>query len=494
MLRRAAAILLGLCLGLLGLELALRGIGLVAKDDGRDSGGVCTLGAPRRIVCIGDSNTYGIHLSPEESYPGQLAARLAELPGYPWRVENLGLPGKNSAEVRAELAGHLDRFRPEIAIVWIGTNTTWSRAKAHLWEREDEPSDVGWRETLESMRVVRMVRIWSDRAAPTAPAGAADAADAPDAPEAATAAATTADSAATTTSNTTARADFVEPGEAEQERRRRLPKLAPDELRRRVELDISRVAAICKERGVRLLLLDYPYNLRHLDDSVNPAIRAAAERAGVPLLSLAEHFEPVYQRMAPGIFQLPDYHLRANGNAELVRVLLARLVELGWVQGFDAWSELPPLLASAQRLGVQPVEWHGNQLHVDLEGSPGDTVVVRLEPLLRVTVGDPAEPWEGYDPAALEAALGSGLELAPVTLDADGRARAALSLPQVGGGLAQRLLPLVPADRLFVGFEVVLAPRERADSVLSQSRFVVDLYGGVYSGRRTGAFPLLQRP
>lgn len=484
MLRRAVAILLGLCLGLLGLELALRGIGLVAKDDGRDSGGVCTLGAPRRIVCIGDSNTYGIHLSPEESYPGQLAARLAEVPGYPWRVENLGLPGKNSAEVRAELAGHLDRFRPEIAIVWIGTNTTWSRAKAHLWERQDEPSDVGWRETLESMRVVRMVRIWSDRAAPIAPAGAADA------PDAATDAETIADSVA----NTTARADFVEPGEEEQERRRRMPKLAPDELKRRVELDISRVAAICKERGVRLLLLDYPYNLRHLNDSVNPAIRAAAERAGVPLISLAEHFEPVYQRMAPGIFQLPDYHLRANGNAELVRVLLARLVELGWVEEVETWSQMPPLLAAAQRLGVQPVEWHGNQLHVDLEGSPGDTVVVRLEPLLRAAVGDPAEPWEGYDPAALEAALGTGLELPPVTLGADGRARAALSLPQVGGGLAQRLLPLVPADRLFVGFEVVVAPRERANSVLAQSRFVVDLYGGVYSGRRTGAFPLLQRP
>ena len=467
MLRRAAAVLLGLILGLLGLELALFGIGLFVKGGSRGAE-VAAVSDGRRIVCVGDSNTYGIHLEPEQSYPGQLATRLGETRDGPFGVINLGMPGKNSAEVRAELAQHLERHRPEIAIVWIGTNTTWSRAMGHLWEGDDERAVAGWRGALEGLRVVRMVRIFGDRAERPEPSAVS--------------------------TEPTARADYVEPGEAEQERRRGLPKLAPDELRRRVELDISRIAAICKERGVKLLLIDYPYNLRHLNESVNPAIRAAAERAGVPLLSLSEHFARIYPRMSEGIFQLPDYHLRANGNAELVRILLARLVELGWVEAAPSWPELPALLAHAQRVMVQPVEWHGADLHVALEGDPNGAVLFRLEPLLRTAVGEPAEPWEGYDRSALEAALGRSLELDPVSLGTDGRARAVLTLPQVGGGLAQRLLPLVPGDRLFVGFEVVASPAGRPAAEHFETRFVVDLYGGVYSGRRTGAFPLLQRP
>ncbi|TAJ18113.1 MAG: hypothetical protein EPO68_08370, partial [Planctomycetota bacterium] len=139
---RVLALAAGALVALVLLELGLR----IAADSiapQRRAGDDAAAAGERRILCFGDSNTYGIHLEAHESYPAQLQQLLDCAPSNPWRVVNLGFPGMNSAEVRADFARDLDRFRPEIAIVWIGINDTWSRARAELWDLPDrEPGSV----------------------------------------------------------------------------------------------------------------------------------------------------------------------------------------------------------------------------------------------------------------------------------------------------------------------------------------------------------------
>jgi lysophospholipase L1-like esterase len=47
----------------------------------------------RRVLCVGDSNTYGLHLERSDAYPAVLQRRWSEQPGHaPVEVLNLGVP------------------------------------------------------------------------------------------------------------------------------------------------------------------------------------------------------------------------------------------------------------------------------------------------------------------------------------------------------------------------------------------------------------------
>lgn len=144
------ALLIGealLQLGALGIRLARRG-----PDD-------ASADRPR-VVCLGDSNTYGLYLEPEQAWPRLLERRWREgRPGRAVEVLNLGYPGTNSSTVLRELPKILTSIRPEAVVVLVGANDFWTIEASTR-------SDRGWlarvadgvRQHSRLYRIVSMLR------------------------------------------------------------------------------------------------------------------------------------------------------------------------------------------------------------------------------------------------------------------------------------------------------------------------------------------------
>ena len=73
-----------------------------------------------RIVCLGDSLTAGLGLSPEEAYPALLQRRLRDA-GYPHEVMNAGVSGDTSAGGLRRLDWSIDG-ETRVLVVALGAN------------------------------------------------------------------------------------------------------------------------------------------------------------------------------------------------------------------------------------------------------------------------------------------------------------------------------------------------------------------------------------
>lgn len=78
----------------------------------------------QRVLCVGDSNTYGIWLPDRAlAYPTRLEALWNESARTPQiEVLNLGYPNNNSSRLLKSLPDLLERLRPDRVIVMIGAN------------------------------------------------------------------------------------------------------------------------------------------------------------------------------------------------------------------------------------------------------------------------------------------------------------------------------------------------------------------------------------
>jgi lysophospholipase L1-like esterase len=109
-----------------GLELLLQTGAWLVRSTGREAP-VAWLADDVRILCLGDSNTYGLYLEPHESWPAQLETSWnATVPSPSIRVFNLGYPGTNSSKILADFAKMLETFRPDFTIVMVGANDFWT--------------------------------------------------------------------------------------------------------------------------------------------------------------------------------------------------------------------------------------------------------------------------------------------------------------------------------------------------------------------------------
>jgi lysophospholipase L1-like esterase/tellurite resistance protein len=123
---RIARIAIVMLLSVLVLaEGALQVAALFARDrstDWRD-------GARQRILCIGDSHTYGAGVDPTQSYPGHLQRLLDEAEPGQYAVLNLGVPGMNTSQLRHRVRDWLAEHQPDVLIVWAGVNNAWNNAE-----------------------------------------------------------------------------------------------------------------------------------------------------------------------------------------------------------------------------------------------------------------------------------------------------------------------------------------------------------------------------
>jgi lysophospholipase L1-like esterase len=124
---RLALIPAGVILGLLLLE-ALLQVGALAVHASGWRAPATWLTGNRRVLCLGDSNTYGLYLSDRaQAYP-QTFERLWNATAGAAHIEvlNLGYPGTNSSRLRRDLPRMLETFAPDLVILMVGSNDYWT--------------------------------------------------------------------------------------------------------------------------------------------------------------------------------------------------------------------------------------------------------------------------------------------------------------------------------------------------------------------------------
>jgi lysophospholipase L1-like esterase len=91
--------------------------------------------ATYRIICIGDSTTYGIGASniKKYSYPSQLQEILdSNTVNKKIDVINLGSPGINSSQVLNRFEKNINDYKPDIVIMMIGINDPWNFEESNV--------------------------------------------------------------------------------------------------------------------------------------------------------------------------------------------------------------------------------------------------------------------------------------------------------------------------------------------------------------------------
>lgn len=125
---KVALIPLGFLIAIIGLEFVLQ-LGALFVWYTRSEVAESYATEYRRILCLGDSNTFGVWLDnrEQEAYPRRLQAKWNDGVRNPVEVLNLGYPGVNSSWLLANYSEMLELLRPNIVIVMVGVNDFWSR-------------------------------------------------------------------------------------------------------------------------------------------------------------------------------------------------------------------------------------------------------------------------------------------------------------------------------------------------------------------------------
>jgi len=109
-----------------------------------------------RVLALGDSNTYGLYLPMEDSYPSQLEKQWNTThPEMPIEIINLGYPGTNSFRLLANLPDILDTFKPDLVLLMIGFNDFWTPV-----EPSPKTPQLSWtKKMLYHSRVYKLVHM-----------------------------------------------------------------------------------------------------------------------------------------------------------------------------------------------------------------------------------------------------------------------------------------------------------------------------------------------
>ena len=368
----------------------------------------------RTVVCLGDSNPYGVYVKEEETYPARLRGRL-RASNADADVVNLGVPGRNSREVREEVAADLARYAPAAVVILVGVNDLWGEA-------EPPPGALG--RFFASLRLVRAARVLLARRKP--PEG------------------------------------LLNPGEGGPEFRMEgraggdilvrpaRTGVPPDEdgLGRRLRSNLGAIAKTVRGEGATPVILTYGPEEGRLAD-VNAAIRAFAAESGEALVDLSPLARELARRGWYTEFYFQDFHPRAPGYEAIARLVFGELVRRGLFRG----EPLADPLAGLEPAHAVPQEAIGRDRSspsIRLLGTLADPGSLSLEigdaPGLRFRVllsfEDPP-PWaralraESFrdDPVFNQS---FGLPELAGTFDAEGRGRIALERLAREGGAALR--------------------------------------------------------
>jgi lysophospholipase L1-like esterase len=138
--KKILLIILGLFLSVLLGELLFRIGVFLASDETRDDD---LNNKNHRILCLGDSTTYGIGASNvnEFSYPSQLQKLFDNIiPNNNYKVINLGKPGINSSQLLNRFEKNVAEYKPDIIIIMVGINDPWNFEESNILDFYNVPA------------------------------------------------------------------------------------------------------------------------------------------------------------------------------------------------------------------------------------------------------------------------------------------------------------------------------------------------------------------
>ncbi|MBL7196727.1 MAG: tetratricopeptide repeat protein [Candidatus Omnitrophica bacterium] len=145
--QKALLLFFGLILSFFVIELSLRIAGYIvnSKEIRKHNLSMYSPEAPLKILCLGDSFTFGLGTGYDYSYPRQLERILKKNnPQKEIAVYNRGIPGQNSSEVLKSLDKNFREINPDILIVMVGINNDPYLRYSNYWLFADI-RDIGFR-------------------------------------------------------------------------------------------------------------------------------------------------------------------------------------------------------------------------------------------------------------------------------------------------------------------------------------------------------------
>lgn len=305
--KRLALVPIGVLLGLLGLELGLQGAAWIVQ---RRTGGelpTSWVTGHLRILCLGDSNTYGAVVPRDKTWPKQLETLWNESGRSP-RIEvlNLGVPGTNSSRVVRDLPRLLEILRPDLTLIMVGVNDFWTVP----FPLDDARGQAGpWDLVKRHSRIHRLYYLVSRGKAADDLEIAMD----PD---------STLEGGryVARVGGQEFEMGFASAGKQNQEDMKRDQKALRENL--------HTLAAQARRGGTLLTFMTYPARIK-LYRPTNPAIRDVAAETGTPLIDLTEVFEPICpEETCPEYLLRDDHHPNERGYRVVAETIAARLSTL----------------------------------------------------------------------------------------------------------------------------------------------------------------------
>jgi lysophospholipase L1-like esterase len=294
----------GLLAGLVLLELVLQAGALYVRSTRGTVASSSWIPGRRRVVALGDSNTYGLYLGTRSNaYPAVLERLWNEAPStMPIEVLNLGFPGTNSSRIVNALPEILATLHPDVVTLMVGGNDLWTVPEptnvAPLQTRRWELQVLLWRIS----RVYRALYMLRRATTPT-----------------------------TVSVDFTLRSKNQVRGAAhigDQE----VPfgwdraGATPADWAARLGDNIIAIAEAIRVAGARLVLFTYPAD-RMAYAEANTVLRAVASRAQIPLIDLGPRFTETCPPAGCDEFY-GDWHPTAKGHEHAARLILPQLREI----------------------------------------------------------------------------------------------------------------------------------------------------------------------
>ena len=295
---RAALLAGGVAASLLLLEVVLQVGAFFVRATGSELASTWVTGN-LRVLCLGDSNTFGLHLRgirETHSYPAQLESLWNGSGGQPpLEVLNFGIPGMNSSAIRRDLPDLLRRLVPDFVILMVGANDTWTEPAELDPSRDRDDAVLRW--LVRNSRVHRLYSLLRRRLDPLE---------------------MTVELQHASRTPRRGKGDGPPPEGGERKERRPPTLLA----------NLEAVAHATTEAGARLLLMTYPTDVK-VYGFANRSIRRVAIRSDTPLIDLRAAFRPLCPRTACRDLLFRDGHPNARGYALVAETIVAYLRQSG---------------------------------------------------------------------------------------------------------------------------------------------------------------------
>jgi len=117
----------------------------------------------RRVVSLGDSFAWGASVEYEDAYPQRLERALSRRRRETWEVVNLALPGMNTVDQAAQMAGEVMDYAPDVVVLGYVLNDSEDSQAAEARRAVDWTQPPGPRGLLDRSALVRLVRgrLWA---------------------------------------------------------------------------------------------------------------------------------------------------------------------------------------------------------------------------------------------------------------------------------------------------------------------------------------------